>query len=115
MTQSVADPWSGESSQTAIDDPVPGWAESGLYGGRYESPHELEMRVQRALLSMAGVEFASLNVNRLADGVCLTGVVRVPEATRPQFERVAAMAAGVSTVLNHLVVQKCGRGQSIHQ
>lgn len=91
----------------AIDDPVPGDCESGIYGDLPEEPHELERLAQRALLNMPNVQFSSLQVHRLEDGICLMGVVRVPEdAARPHFERVAGTAAGVSQVLNRLVVQR---------
>lgn len=90
----------------AMDDPVPGDSESCLYGSGVFHPHKIEENVQRALLSLPNLEFSSLQVHRLADGICLTGVVKVPATGRPpQLERLAAKAAGVQKVLNHLVVQ----------
>ncbi|WP_437229588.1 BON domain-containing protein [Planctomicrobium sp. SH661] len=95
------------SIHCAIDDPVPGDSESGIYGTLAATPHETECLVQRALLSLPNVQFSSLQVHRLADGICLTGVVKVAaSAARPQFERVAGTAAGVAQVLNRLVIQQ---------
>ena len=105
MAQSAQDTWTAESSQTAIYDPVPGASESGIYGTPQSAPHELEREVQRVLLNLPNVEFSSLRVNRLADGVCLTGVVRVDDKSSPAFADVAGAVAGVDRVLNYLVVR----------
>jgi hypothetical protein len=105
MTQNEAT-WISSDTPTAIYDPVPGNAASGLYGGECAEPHQLELLVQRALFSLPNVEFSSLEVHRMADGVCLSGVVRVPQNSRPHFEQVAGRAAGVSRVVNRLVVQR---------
>jgi len=107
MTQFLQDELAAENTFSALDDPVPGECESGIYGGCEHTPHEMERLVQRALLSMPRVHFSSLQVHRLEDGVCLTGVVKVSDsADRPNFERIAGTAAGVSQVLNRLVVQQ---------
>lgn len=95
------------ATQCAIDDPVPGDAESCLYGSGVFRPHLIEEEVQRALLSIPNVEFASLQVHRMADGICLTGIIKVPEGSRPpQLDRLVAKSVGVTRVLNHLVVQR---------
>ncbi len=93
------------SELTAIHDPVPSVAESGIYGGEYSPAHQLEIDVQRVLLELAGVSFSSLRVHRLADGICLTGTVRCPREALSKVPSIAAQVAGVSRVLNHLVVQ----------
>ena len=106
MSHSTTDTWVGDSSQTALYDPVPGASASCLYGGAYEQPHAMERGVQRALFEVPHVEFSSLQVHRMQDGVCLTGVVTF-DGVEPDLARIAAQAAGVSHVLNHLVVKKC--------
>jgi len=110
--ESLAEIVMGENVCCALDDLVPGECESGIYGERVcvenrMTPHEMERLAQRALLGMPRVQFSSLQVHRLEDGICLTGVVKVSDSTdRPNFERVAGTAAGVTQVLNRLVVQR---------
>jgi len=96
-----------DTTSYALDDLVPGECESGIYGETPGMPHEKEYLAQRALLKMPHVHFSSLQVHRLEDGICLTGIVKVlDQKDGSQFERVAARAAGVTQVLNRLVIQQ---------
>jgi hypothetical protein len=98
-----------ESGQTAIYDPVPSSCDdSWVFDAQGPAPHLIEREVQKALLNVPHAHFSSLQVRRLPDGVCLTGVVRIDEGTDLQLDRLACEVAGVTRVLNHLVVQKCG-------
>jgi hypothetical protein len=103
-----------DDTHTAIHDPVPSrcdtWISDPFGCG---VPHTVEMDVQRMLLSLEGVHFSSLQVRRLPDGVCLTGVMQMPEDLDPQIEDLAAQVAGVDRVINHLVVQKTPRPASV--
>lgn len=99
------DTWNPDSAPTAVHDPAPASAEGVNYGGASERPHSLEMDVQRALLNLPGVEFSSLNIHRLSDGVCLTGVVKVAARDSEKLER-AARVKGVDRVLNYLTFQE---------
>lgn len=107
MTQFLQDEPVVDLVHNAMDDLVPGDCGSGIYGDCRHMPHELECVVQRALLSMPRVHFSSLQVHRMEDGVCLTGIVNIPDqGDRPNFERIAGTAAGVTQVLNRLVIQR---------
>ncbi|MCA8995359.1 MAG: hypothetical protein KDA80_00165 [Planctomycetaceae bacterium] len=97
---------------TAIHDPVPSSCESGVYGGEYSPAHQLEIDVQRALLDLPDVSFSSLRVHRLADGICLTGMVRCSSNVRDKVPSLAAQIAGVDRVLNRLVIQDDGEGSA---
>lgn len=98
---------SSESRLCGFDDLVPGNSADGVYGSGDHAPHETEYVVQRALLSLPDVHFSSLEVHRMPDGICLTGIVKVPEhSSRPHFGKVAGAAAGISRVLDRLVVQR---------
>jgi len=107
MARSLQNELPEEATSSAIDDLVPGKCESGIYGKIPGMPHEKEYLAQRALLKMPHVHFSSLQVHRLEDGICLTGVVKILDQKEgSQFERVAARAAGVTQVLNRLVIQQ---------
>lgn len=67
------------------------------------SPHHVEQEVQHELLSQPGFRFASLVIRRLGNGVCLQGVLEVDDDS-PDVCSVAQRVAGVSHVLNHLVI-----------
>ncbi|WP_437201670.1 hypothetical protein [Planctomicrobium sp. SH664] len=105
MSNSATDTWTAEDGHTAIYDPVPADAESGWYGSSHQAAHALEMDIQRALLALPDFQFSSLRVHRLPDGICLTGVVKVPPGPKPRFDRLVARATGIDRVLNHLVLQ----------
>lgn len=67
--------------------------------------HRLERDVQRCLLDHPDLQFSSLVVRRVRDGVCLEGVLEV-EGFCPDVSSLAQRVAGVSQVLNHLVVRR---------
>ena len=68
-------------------------------------PHQTEEDVQRELLGHPKLQFSSLVVRRIRDGVCLEGVLDVGE-TCPDVCSLARQVAGVREVLNHLVVHR---------
>jgi hypothetical protein len=72
-----------------------------------DAPHGLEQAVHRRLCSQPGLQFASLVIRRIPNGVCLEGVL---EGDADQDVcHLARSIAGVREVLNHLVV-----GQRVH-
>lgn len=96
-----------DSGHTAIHDPVPSTADdSWIFPNEGPPPHLVEREVQKALLNVPDAHFSSLQVRRLPDGICLTGVVRIDEGADPGLDELACQVAGVTRVLNHLVVQK---------
>ena len=68
-------------------------------------PHQIEEDVQRKLLSYPELQFSSLVIRRIPDGVCLEGVLEVEEDC-PDIGRLARSVSGVREVLNHLVIRK---------
>ena len=68
-------------------------------------PHQIEEDVQRKLLSYPELQFSSLVIRRIPDGVCLEGVLEV-EKDCPDICRLAKSVSGVREVLNHLVIRK---------
>ena len=71
--------------------------------GDFQSPHQIELEVQRELLSQPSLHFASLVVRRINNGVCLQGVLQA-DADSADVCRIAQRVSGVRQVLNHLVV-----------
>jgi len=71
--------------------------------GDSQSPHQVELDVQRALLSQPSLHFASLVVRRINNGVCLQGVLE-SDADSLDVCSIAQRVSGVREVLNHLVV-----------
>ena len=71
-----------------------------------DGPHQIEEDVQRELLAQPELRFSSLVVRRVADGVCLEGVLEADdvEAASSCVCGLARRVAGVQEVLNHLVV-----------
>ena len=67
------------------------------------SPHQIEQDVRSALLSQPTLRFSSLVVRRIADGVCLQGVLESDEGS-PDVCTIAQRIAGVNCVLNHLLI-----------
>ncbi len=64
--------------------------------------HDFEVRIRHDLMALPELEFASLVVRRIPDGICLEGVVTAtPNADVCQLAR---EVAGVNAVLNHLVM-----------
>lgn len=97
-----------QTKQTAIYDPVPEGADTRVYGetgvcGKEEKyPHRIEQEVHRLLTQMPGAKFSSLSIHRMADGVCIDGVVYLPKGDTSELTRLALKVAGVNHVLNHL-------------
>jgi hypothetical protein len=70
----------------------------------FDAPHGLEQAVHRRLCSQPGLQFASLVIRRIPNGVCLEGVL---ESDADQDVcHLARSVAGVDEVLNHLVVRQ---------
>ncbi len=67
--------------------------------------HQVEQAVQRVLLSDPNLNFSSLVVHRISDGVCLEGVLEVQD-TSPNIDSLVRQISGIDTVLNHLVVRR---------
>ena len=73
-----------------------------------EAPHRLEQAVQRHLLSQPQLQFSTLVIRRIPNGVCLEGVLE--NNANLDVCGLARSVAGVNEVLNHLVVrQSSGR------
>ena len=68
-----------------------------------DSPHQVELDVQRELLAQPSLHFASLVVRRINNGVCLQGVLE-SDADSPDVSSIAQRVSGVRQVLNHLVI-----------
>ena len=73
-----------------------------------DGAHRIEEKVQRELLGQAGLQFSSLVVRRVANGVCLEGVLEADDADGASLSisGLARRVAGVQEVLNHLVVHQ---------
>jgi hypothetical protein len=67
------------------------------------APHQVEQDVRSALLSQPNLRFSSLVVRRIADGVCLQGMLEMG-ADSPDVSLIAQRVKGVHCVLNHLLV-----------
>ncbi len=72
--------------------------------GIADPPHRIEFEVHSRLTSLSGVNFSSLVIRRIKNGVCLEGVVE-PGGNDMDVCDVARTVAGVDNVLNHLVVR----------
>jgi hypothetical protein len=72
-----------------------------------ERRHRIEQEVQRELLAQPHLRFSSLVVRRVANGVCLEGVLETDDTVAAQSSvcGLARRVAGVQDVLNHLVVR----------
>lgn len=68
-------------------------------------PHQFEHEIQRQLLSQPELEFSSLVVRRTQNGVCLEGTLRTGKSAADVCA-IVRKVAGVTEVLNHLVVHK---------
>ncbi|MBT4864044.1 MAG: hypothetical protein HON53_02845 [Planctomycetaceae bacterium] len=73
-----------------------------------DGAHRIEEDVQRELLAQAGLQFSSLVVRRVPNGVCLEGVLEADDvdAASSSVCGLARRVAGVQEVLNHLVVHQ---------
>jgi osmotically-inducible protein OsmY len=80
---------------------------------RFDSPRpatdsqieRLAQDVRRELLNRPGLQFSSLVVRRVQNGVCLEGVLEANKANEDVCG-LARSVAGVDRVLNHLVVRR---------
>ena len=68
------------------------------------TPHSVEREVRKVLVSQPGLNFSSLVVRRMRDGVCLTGVVESMSCDTDVCGLVRQVA-GVSEVVNRLLVR----------
>ena len=69
----------------------------------FQSPHQVELEVQRELLAQPTLHFASLVVRRINNGVCLQGVLRTDDESADVCS-IAQRVSGVREVINHLVI-----------
>ena len=96
------------ATQSAIYDPVPEGTSTEVYGetsvcGKSDKfPHRIEQEIHQLLTQVPGARFSSLSIHRMADGVCLDGMVHLQSGDADQFTRLALKVAGVNHVLNHL-------------
>ena len=74
--------------------------------------HSIECEVRRRLLAQSELQFSSLVVRRINDGVCLEGVVET-NADPGALDDLVACTAGVQRVLNRLVVRSTGRAPAL--
>lgn len=91
-------------SRSALDDPVPGCAESSFFGQQCDEPHSVESEIRRLLMSLDDVEFSSLEVRRIPNGVCLSGTVHTHDEEDLIRLESLARVQGINQVLNRLVV-----------
>jgi hypothetical protein len=66
--------------------------------------HSYEARIRHDLMAVPELEFSSLVVHRIPDGICLEGVVSTTSDDVDVCQRVREVA-GVNAVLNHLVMR----------
>jgi osmotically-inducible protein OsmY len=69
-----------------------------------DSPHALEALVHRELLADRRMDFSSLVIRRIPNGVCLQGVVEIDEP-ETDVSSSALRVRGVANVQNRLVVR----------
>ena len=101
---------SSRNSQTAphtlaLDDPVPSGSCVADVEREHCHPHDVEAEVQRVLLGTPDLDFTSLVVRRVPQGVCLEGVVYGTRRTNDVAD-LARTVNGVDVVINHLLM--CG-------
>jgi osmotically-inducible protein OsmY len=68
------------------------------------APHLLERQVRHVLTSHPDLRFSSLEVRRIPQGVCLTGVVESMSGKTDVCE-LAKQVSGVHEVLNRLLIR----------
>jgi len=93
---------SRESSREGNGSSPPRFASEALPAAQ-ALPHQIEQEVRRALLSQPNLHFSSLVVRRIADGVCLQGILQT-NSESPDVCSIAQRVAGVNCVLNHLLI-----------
>jgi osmotically-inducible protein OsmY len=88
-------------------------AESSIMSDSHFSlAHLIEQDVRRKLLEHENCEFHSLVVHRMQDGICLQGVLECDDQeVIDEIMQIAREVAGVSRVVNQIVVRKktCGK------
>lgn len=111
MVRGVALPVPQSRPAFELDDTVTDWG-SGTFSLKDlpeescgEPPHQLEQVVRRQLLNQPSLNFSSLVVRRLANGVCLEGVVE-SNASMAEICRIVNALEGVDRVVNRLVVRR---------
>ena len=67
-------------------------------------PHRLEQEVRNRLMSEPSLNFTSLVVRRVHDGLCLEGVLETDNAD--DASTLVRRVCGATLVLNHLVVHR---------
>lgn len=93
-----------DSSLQGWDDPVPSnSAIVSLDTSSSSAGHDLEREVQRRLMDEPGLNFTSLVIRRLNDGVCIQGVLET-DADSPDLCSLAKQVAGVDRVIDQVVV-----------
>ena len=70
-----------------------------------DSPHALEALVHRELLADRRMDFSSLVIRRIPNGVCLQGVVEI-DKSETDVSSSAMRVRGVANVQNRLVVRQ---------
>lgn len=68
------------------------------------SGHSFEARIRHDLMALRELQFSSLVVHRIPDGICLEGVVSTTSDDVDVCQMVKEVA-GVNAVLNHLVMR----------
>lgn len=90
---------------TARNDMEEGGAVQSALVYDVEMPHRIEFDVRRQLMADPALRFSSLVIRRVADGVCLEGVLE-SDADLSDVEQTVAAIAGVNRVLNRLVLKR---------
>jgi len=67
--------------------------------------HQLEQEVRRRLMAEPSLNFNSLVVRRVRNGLCLEGVLETSDDA-PDVSRLVRGISGVSQVLDHLVIHR---------
>lgn len=67
-------------------------------------PHRLEQDVRNRLMAEPSLNFTSLVVRRVRDGLCLEGVLEADDAD--DVSALVRRVCGATLVLNHLVVHR---------
>jgi hypothetical protein len=68
------------------------------------SGHSFEARIRHDLMALPELQFSSLVVHRIPNGICLEGVVSTASDDVDVCQMVREVA-GVNAVLNHLVMR----------
>ncbi|MCA9079375.1 MAG: BON domain-containing protein [Planctomycetaceae bacterium] len=96
----------------AIYDPVPEESAVGVCGDCERKSHQLETQVQRWLLTNPRLNFASLVVRGIPNGLCLEGVLRGDDA-EAELEAILRQLPGVKRVVNNIRICPSGEDCSV--